>query len=62
VDGKPIRASRKSAEWCAQAVDVCWNAKQSQTRDSEKQAAKAAYDEAKETYQKIAKEAFDDSK
>ena len=23
VDGKPIRASRRSAEWCLEAVDVC---------------------------------------
>jgi len=26
VAGKPVRASRKSAEWCLKAVDVCWDA------------------------------------
>jgi hypothetical protein len=60
VDGKPIRASRKSADWCAEAVDVCWNSKKGQTRATELEAAKAAYDSAKEAYQKIAQEAFDD--
>ena len=28
VDHKPIRPSRRSAEWCLQAVDVCWEMKQ----------------------------------
>lgn len=62
VDGKPIRASRRSAEWCAQAVDVCWNAKRNQIRESERAEAKAAYDHAKATYLRIAEEAFDDRK
>ena len=56
VDGKPIHTSRKSADWCEKAVDVCWNAKQGRIRDSEKAAAKAAYDKAKEIYSAIAKE------
>jgi hypothetical protein len=60
VDGEPIRASRRSADWCAEAVDVCWNSKKGQTRANEREAAKAAYDAAKEAYQKIAQEAFDD--
>ncbi|MBW3598967.1 MAG: CehA/McbA family metallohydrolase [Planctomycetes bacterium] len=60
VDGKPIRASRRSAEWCAEAVDVCWSSKKGNTRESEREAAKAAYDHAKATYERIAQEAFDD--
>jgi hypothetical protein len=60
VDGKPIRASRRSAQWCAEAVDVCWNSKKGNTRESEREAAKAAYDHAKAAYEKIAEEAFDD--
>jgi hypothetical protein len=32
VAGKPIRASRRSAEWCEEAVKVCWNAKQNNIR------------------------------
>lgn len=60
VDGAPIRASRRSAEWCAAAVDTCWNSKVGQTRDDERDAAKAAYDAAKTAYDKIAAESFDD--
>jgi hypothetical protein len=60
VDGKPIRASKRSAQWCRDAVDTCWNQKVRQTRESEKVAAKAAYDFARQTYVKILEEAHDD--
>jgi hypothetical protein len=60
VDGKPIRASRRSAEWCAKAVDVCWNAKKNQIRESERNDAKTAFDHARDEYRRIAQEAFDD--
>lgn len=62
VDGKPIRASKRSAEWCRKAVDVCWDKKSPQIRASEQEAAKAAYDAARSAYDKIAAEAFDDRK
>ncbi len=57
VAGKPIRASRQSAEWCAKAVDVCWNSKQRAIRATERPAAKTAYDKAREIYNNIATEA-----
>ncbi len=60
VAGQPIRASRKSADWCAQAVDVCWNSKFRGIRESERVAARAAYDKAKEIYHAIAKESVVD--
>ncbi|HET6326165.1 MAG TPA: CehA/McbA family metallohydrolase [Planctomycetaceae bacterium] len=53
VAGKPIRASRKSAEWCRRAVDVCWRAKSGQIRQSERDAAEAAYDSARKYYDKV---------
>lgn len=53
VDGKPIRASKKSAQWCLEAVDVCWNSKKGRIRASEQKAAKAAYETAKDIYRKI---------
>ena len=53
VEGRPIRASRKSAQWCRQAVDVCWNSKQNQIRKPEKEAAKTAYDQAAKIYDEI---------
>ena len=60
VDGAPIRASRRSADWCAAAVDTCWNSKIGQTRASERDAAKAAYAAAKAAFEAIAAESFDD--
>ena len=60
VDGKPIRASRKSAQWCLDAVDVCWNQKVKQTRAAEQPAAAAAYDVARKAYAKILSEAVAD--
>ena len=56
VGGKPIRASRKSAEWCVQAVDTCWKSKEPRIRNDEKAAAKAAYDRAREIYLAAVKE------
>ena len=53
VGGKPIRANRRSAEWCREAVDVCWNSKQGRFRETEKQAAKDAYDHARAFYDRI---------
>ncbi|MCH8295443.1 CehA/McbA family metallohydrolase [Candidatus Poribacteria bacterium] len=56
VENEPIRASRKSAEWCLEAVEVCWNKKVQRIRESDQVAARKAYDVAKETYQKILEE------
>ncbi|MFP6770612.1 MAG: hypothetical protein VB859_20730, partial [Planctomycetaceae bacterium] len=53
VDKKPIRASRRSATWCRQAVDVCWNQKKGRIRDDDQAAAKAAYDKARAIYDVI---------
>lgn len=53
IDKKPIRANKKSAEWCLEAVDVCWQAKHPQMSEEDKKAAKKEYDKAKEVYRKI---------
>ena len=50
VADKPVRPSRKSARWCRAAVDVCWQAKLGQIREAEREAAAAAYDEARAFY------------
>jgi hypothetical protein len=60
VGGKPIRASRKSAKWCRDAVDVCWKAKSGRIRESEKAEAIAAYDKARGAYEKILSESVAD--
>jgi len=60
VDGQPIRASKKSAQWCLDAVDVCWNAKLGKTREADRAAAAAAYDVARDAYRKVLATANDD--
>lgn len=60
VGGKPIHASKKSAEWCVQAVETCWKAKENGIREKERADAKVAYDKAKEIYQKIIETAVAD--
>jgi hypothetical protein len=60
LDGKPIRASKRSAQWCLNAVDTCWDQKVKQTRAEEKEAAAAAYDVARKAYAAVLAEAFDD--
>jgi hypothetical protein len=53
VGGKPIRASRRSAQWCRKAVDVCWNAKKGQIREEELADAESAYNKARKVYDGI---------
>ena len=50
VDGKPIRASRRSAEWCLKGVDQCWSQKERFYKPAEMTEAKAAYDHARKVY------------
>ena len=56
VGGRPIRASRKSAEWCLQAVDQCWSQKSGRTRELELDAARRAYEHARARYRQIVAE------
>lgn len=53
VDGEPIRASRRSAEWCLAAVDQCWSQKSPQIRADEQEDARAAYDHARSVYRRL---------
>src|SRR5690606_11611835 len=55
VDGRPIRV-RESAEWCRAAVEQCWKMKSPRIRESERAAARAAYDDAKLIYERIISE------
>jgi hypothetical protein len=56
VDGKPIRASKRSAEWCVRSVEQCWKQKRRLIRPHELGAAQAAFDKAKQVYQQIVRE------
>jgi len=53
VEGKPVRASKRSAEWCRRCVDKLWEVKSPQIRASERAAAAEAYDHARTVYDRI---------
>ena len=53
VGGKPIRASRASADWCLEGVDRCWSQKQRFIAPAEMPDALAAYEHARQTYRRI---------
>ena len=59
VEGKPIRASAKSARWCLESVDQCWSQKKGRIRKSELEVAAKAYEEARQAYRKILSESSD---
>ncbi|MEN3338061.1 MAG: hypothetical protein V7647_1737 [Acidobacteriota bacterium] len=50
IGGKPIRASRQSAQWCLNAVNQCWTQKAAKIKAGEIDAARAAYDHAGDVY------------
>jgi hypothetical protein len=60
VGGKPVRASKASAEWCLKGVDQCWSKKEKLTRAEEKEEARKAYDVARQAYRRIAEESVED--
>jgi hypothetical protein len=60
VGGAPIRASRRSAQWCREAVDVCWGRKAPQIRMRERDGALRAFDYARAQYEAILKESTED--
>jgi hypothetical protein len=54
VGGKPIRPSRKSVQWCLDSVEQCRKQKSGKRlRDTERTACQAAYDHAREVYNKL---------
>ena len=53
VDDKPVRASRRSAEWCLKSVDQCWSKKEPGIRPTEREAARQAYDFARQAFRRI---------
>ncbi len=56
VGGRPVRASRRSAEWCLAAVDQCWTQKAPRTSVADLGEARKAYDRAREVYRKLIQE------
>jgi len=56
VGGKPVRASRQSAEWCLNAVNQCWTQKSPRIAAGDLVEAKKAYDHAREVYRQLIQE------
>jgi hypothetical protein len=53
VGDQPIRASKKSVDWCIKSLEQCWKKKSPSIREgAERDAAKKAYDAAKAEYEK----------
>lgn len=53
VDGRPVRASRRSAEWCLKGVDQCWSQKERFIKADELKQAKQDYEHARQTYRTL---------
>lgn len=53
VAGKPIRASRRSAQWCLDSVNQCWTQKSPRISPAEIDEARKAYDHARATYRRL---------
>ncbi len=60
VGDQPIRASKKSAEWCMKSVDRCWEMKRGAIREAERPAAEMAYTEARRVYEAALAESVKD--
>jgi len=56
VDGKPVRASKRSAQWLRDAVDVCFRQKVGRVRLTEQGEMIRAYDHARKTYDQLISE------
>jgi hypothetical protein len=56
VAGQPIRASRSSARWCAETIELLWKNRQRQIAPAEREAALAAFQRAADRYRRIAAE------
>ena len=53
VGDEPVRASKRSAEWCLKSVDVCWSQKERTYKADEKEQAIKDYEHARTVYRKI---------
>jgi len=56
IEGKPIRASRKSALWAIACIEQLWRARAKSIAEAEREEAKKTFDWAIEQYRKIAAE------
>ena len=53
IGERPIRAARRSAEWCLRAVDQCWSQKSGRLSGALRDEADDAYEHARRRYRQI---------
>ena len=53
VSDQPVRASKRSAEWCAKSLEQCWTQKERTYADAEKPQARQDYEHARQVYRKL---------
>ncbi len=53
IDDQPIRASKRSAQWCLESVDRCWKSKVGNIRPADRPDAERAFDVARAAYRQI---------
>jgi hypothetical protein len=56
VDGQPIRASKKSAQWCMDCIEQLWRARSRVISDAERPEAERTFQDVIQMYRKIAGE------
>jgi hypothetical protein len=56
VGDKPIRASKRSAQWCLESLDKCWEQKKPLIRPRERAEAEKAFEQARQAYRRIREE------
>lgn len=56
VAGQPIRASRLSARWCEQTIELLWKNREQNIAAKERDEARQTFDRAKARYRKIAEQ------
>jgi hypothetical protein len=61
VAGQPIRASRASARWCIEAIELVWENRHKTIVAAERDEAKQTFDRAIERYRQIARESPESS-
>jgi hypothetical protein len=61
VGGKPIRASRRSAEWCVGVIEQLWRVRAKDIAAAERPEAEQTFKKAIDIYRRIAGEATDGS-
>jgi hypothetical protein len=60
VGDQPVRASRRSIEWCLKSVDQCWSQKEPTYAPAEKEQARQDYEHARRVYRQRLAEATAD--